>query len=524
MLRRVVLPAVGLAVVAAGVAVGLAVRGVGPTGSAAPAASEEAGGVDVSGLVDNRPSPPGSPPPATEAAPSEVRIELGDDPQALVDATPPGTTFVFAAGVHREVSIIPRDGDRFTGEAGAVLSGARDLTHADWSREGETWVVGGQTQQGLVHGEIAEDGEEADRYPEEVFVDGERLQHVGSVAEVGPESFTLDYDRDELHIGVDPASVSLIEASTTVGAFGGTGVRDVVIEGLTIEHYATPTQHGAIGFHEEHWTYDWTVRDTTVRQNHGAGIRLGPGMTLERVRVLDNGQLGVGGDGIDRTDGPTGGYQAPVTIVDSEISGNGVLSFDWGWEAGGVKIKNALAGSVFERNVVRGNDGPGAWWDIDDRDAVIRDNVIEDNTVLGIFYEISFGETTIEGNHVRRNGPRDADHGVYGVGILVSSSSGVRVSGNTVEDQAIPILLQDTDRGTSDRLGPRVLADVDVVGNRIVRSGPVVVTDPDAPGLRFEDNLYEPAEGGPPSFVLGEDTVGVGGWNEAGFDPHLTQR
>ena len=57
-------------------------------------------------------------------------ISPGDDIQARVDAAPPGTTFLLTAGVHRMHSIVPKNGDVFTGEPGAVLSGARLLTTA----------------------------------------------------------------------------------------------------------------------------------------------------------------------------------------------------------------------------------------------------------------------------------------------------------------------------------------------------------------------------------------------------------
>lgn len=474
----------------------------------------------LDGVVDRRPRPP-EPTPAGPSSVEEVRVEVGDDLQRLVEQHPPGTTFRIASGVHREVSVIPRDGDRFLGEEGAVLSGARDLSDADWREEDGRWVLGGQTQEGFVHGTIEEGGNARDRHPEQLFVAGRRLRHVDRVDDVGPDSWHLAYERDELWIGQDPGAAGSIEASTTVGAFGGTGVRDVLIEGLTIERYATPAQHGAIGFLEEHWTHDWTVRDVVVRQNHGAGIRLGPGMLLERVRVEDNGQLGIGGDGIDRSDGETGGYAAPVVIRDSEVLGNGALSFDWNWEAGGVKIKNAVAGSRFERNTVRGNDGPGAWWDIDDRDAVIVGNLVEDNSVLGIFYEISFGEALIAGNTVRANGPRDAAHPAFGVGIYISTSTGVSVRDNVVEDQAFPIVLHGTDRGTSERFGERRLADVEVIGNTIRRSGPSGLTSVAATGIHWGGNSVD-RPSGDLRFLLGDREVDLRTWQERGFDRDLT--
>ena len=58
----------------------------------------------------------------TVAGPS-VDVFPGESIQAVVDAHPPGTTFYIRAGVHSGQSIKPRDGDKFIGESGSILSG-----------------------------------------------------------------------------------------------------------------------------------------------------------------------------------------------------------------------------------------------------------------------------------------------------------------------------------------------------------------------------------------------------------------
>ena len=57
-------------------------------------------------------------PAAPALTPGAVRIEVGQDAQRVIEDHPAGTSFVFAAGVHRLQSIIPRSGDRLTGETG----------------------------------------------------------------------------------------------------------------------------------------------------------------------------------------------------------------------------------------------------------------------------------------------------------------------------------------------------------------------------------------------------------------------
>ena len=59
-----------------------------------------------------------------------VRISPGQSIQALVDAYPPGTTFVIGHGTHAGQTVVPKSGDRFIGESGAVLDGLEETKYA----------------------------------------------------------------------------------------------------------------------------------------------------------------------------------------------------------------------------------------------------------------------------------------------------------------------------------------------------------------------------------------------------------
>lgn len=73
-----------------------------------------------------------------------VRLEVGSDFQAAVDTHQPGTTFAIASGTHREQRVVPKEGMRFIGEDGAVMSGTRVLPATAFERDGEHWAVGGR--------------------------------------------------------------------------------------------------------------------------------------------------------------------------------------------------------------------------------------------------------------------------------------------------------------------------------------------------------------------------------------------
>jgi parallel beta-helix repeat protein len=446
-----------------------------------------------------------------------VPLDGGRPFQVVVDEQPPGSCFTLPAGVHREQSVVPRDGDRFRGEVGAVWSGARLLE--GWQQdEAGRWFVAGQELDGWVHpGTQLLPGREADNLPEELFVDGDRRLHrVTTLQQLGPGRWLHDPDRDRLYIGQDPGAFTSVEVSVTPFALAGQGIRDVVVEGITFEKFASPAQFAPVGGAlDERWTHDWTIRAVTSRLNHGAGIVTGPGTTIEDSLVHGNGQIGITGDGIDRSDW---GYAAPVTIRRTEVRDNGVLGFDWRWEAGGVKIKYALAGAAITDSWVHDNHGPGVWYDIDNTDVVIVRNLVERNGEAGILYEISFGSTRIEGNVVRGNG---------GPGVDISTSEGVEVSGNLLEDNGHGIHVRVGNRaGTEGPAGRRYdTRTVAVRGNDVGQprgwSGYVTQDDvlrPSPEGITFEGNVWRLGPRSRTPFRWADQRLTAGGWSAAGHE------
>ena len=377
-----------------------------------------------------------------------VRVGVGDDLQQAVDDNPPGTTYLLAAGIHREQQVVPNDGDRFAGEPGAILSGARDLSIGvvDWVAEQGAWYVDGQQQEGMQRGKIAEGGNQLDRHPEELFSDNRRLKHVASIEELLPGTWHFDYAGDRIWIGEDPRALGLLETSVTPDSISGerTPVRDVVVENLVIEKYASPAQLGAIG---GHLAYGWSLNSVTVRDNHGGGVRIGPGMTVSASQIARNGQIGLVGSGADEDTGET----APVVVRENEISNNLALDFDPAWEGGGTKFTRMYSGLLVENNWIRDNTGHGLWVDIENYDVTLRSNLIEKNGWKGIFYEISYGPhpelggapTRIYWNELQGNG-FEAPTTARGSAIMVSNSEQVEVFENVLHGNAGGILLRES--------------------------------------------------------------------------------
>jgi parallel beta-helix repeat protein len=295
---------------------------------------------------------------------------------------------------------------------------------------------------------------------------------------VGPGSWFFDYAADKIYLGDDPTG-HLVETSVAANAFFGSGVQDVVIENLTLRHYATPTQTGAI---HANGTKNWTIRYVDASYNHAIGIHTGPGTHLHHSLMTHNGQMGLRGVG------------DAMVIEQNEIAFNHELGYNWMWEAGALKILGST-GTVFGQNWVHDNAGPGIWFDGFNRATTIESNLVERNTHIGIFYEISYGRTKIRWNIVRTNGA--GQPGGLGAGILLLNSREVTVTGNAVDANQNGIIAVMTER----ELGPDgqlETANVKVIGNDIRMpsgvSGLVDETGNDAyytsKGNMFEDNTY----------------------------------
>lgn len=443
------------------------------------------------------PSPtPGLTPTSTPIPPSltpspipanMIVIHPGESIQATVDANSPGTTFLIKSGVHRLQSVIPKDNDSFIGENGAVMSGAKVLDNL--VTEGNYWVAIGQTQQGQIHGECERDYPGC-KYPEDLFIDDVPLQHVLTLDDVGPGKWYFDYDADKIYFVDSPANRK-VEVGVTRHAFDGDAT-DVVIQGLIIEKYANPAQHGAIhglkgtaGVPGTTLSRSWIVKNNEIRLNHGTGLRLSNQMEVLGNYIHHNGQLGIGGGGDE------------IVVENNEITDNNFAGFDSGWEAGGTKF--VLTKNLIVRgNIVHHNKGPGLWTDIDNIDSLYTNNLVFDNDGMGIFHEISY-KATIHNNTVRGNGKKWFTW-LYGAQILISSSRDTEIFDNnvTVEPNSNGVGLIQQDRGEG-AYGPHTTINNHVHNNQVTYlsdsgfSGAAADYQPEVmlgDNNRFDYNIY----------------------------------
>jgi parallel beta-helix repeat protein len=387
--------------------------------------------------------------PALAVASNSTTIAPGYDIQLTVNKYPAGTAFTLKAGVHRMQSVVPKDGNTFTGESGAILSGARLLT--SFSRSGSNWVAAGQTQQGVRKSIQCQSTSSLCNYPEDLFINDVMQQRVTSLSQVTAGKWYFDYAADKIYFGSDPTG-KRVETSVTARAFSG-GAQRVVIKNLIIEKYATPSTEGAVG--NDYGAY-WQVTDNQIRWNHGGGVRTGKQMQILRNNIHHQGQVGIIGWKSDR-----------VLIEGNEIAYNNTAGYYPYWEAGGSKMTGATNLTV-RNNRVHHNKGKGLWTDENVIYALIEGNICTDNDHQGISHEVSY-DAVIRNNTVERNGFQNAG-GVAGGGITLNSSANVEIYGNNVNYNADGIGAYQLPRG-SGTYGPHEIKNLYVHDNIVRMSG-----------------------------------------------------
>ncbi|WP_203590400.1 right-handed parallel beta-helix repeat-containing protein [Streptomyces sp. SID13031] len=449
--------------------------------------------------------------PVTAAKCVGVRIPLGAEPQKVIDANPGAKTFCFAKGLHRiSQAIRPEAGSTLASSEGAVLTGSVLLS--GWRAEGGRWVVRGVLPAAYkLKGKCEDDKTNPCQRGEQLFVDGVQLTRVMSLGELKPGSFYGDYRANAVYVGDDPGGKA-VEMSRTRAAIV-VSAQDVTVSGLTIEHFASLPQGGALEV-----GIGWKVIANEVRWNHAVGVMVieGDRATVSGNTVADNGQLGIGQY-----------HSADVKLTGNLVTRNNTDGF-WiaDWESGGIKSTRS-SGEVSGNDIVA-NRGIGIWSDIAEYDRRIVGNRIRDNAADGIRYEISYqaviGQNVVEGNGFgtgRGSGPSLWDGG----GINVNTSAGVTVAGNLIKDNRNGIAIQSRTRGDGPR-GQYVLKDVVIEANQVVMdeksASTGVVENKESPvgdgAIRFSRNSYRIGDRQAERFAYRGETMTWEQWQAAGFD------
>jgi hypothetical protein len=274
-----------------------------------------------------------------------------------------------------------------------------------------------------------------------VFVDGRLLQSAGWEGEVDENSYYIDYDKQQVYIGVDPTGRQIeITAFDSALVRTSLAVHDKVsdrkgptIRGITFTQYAyralevegkkqftsadEPTDE-PVGLADPS-TFGKEVVGTVLENvtitfcSRVAGYFRGDGLVIRNSLISDTSTEGIYVIG-----------SSDVLLERNIIRRNNVEHLT-GYYPAAVKIFNQTRRVTCRDNLVIDNpDSNGIWYDVGNRDAVFVNNWIE-NAQDGFFFEISRGAIVAGNVFVRCN-----------KGVRVLNSADVRVYNNTFVDTA----------------------------------------------------------------------------------------
>jgi parallel beta-helix repeat protein len=223
-----------------------------------------------------------------------------------------------------------------------------------------------------------------------------------------------------LNIGGNPHWFS-IEVGVRGSVLTASKVHDVVIRGLEVRHNRQPAGQGAMAGIGE--CQRVVVEDCRFYLADFNGLGLG-GCKDCVVRRCDLSHNGCTGLALYRTE--------DCTVEDCTLLGNDYRRFsgDWGVAAGMKNIPGNKRTTIRRCEVAYNIEAQGIWFDTENSDIRILDNVVHDNADCGIYFEVNFnpGGAVIAGNLV---------YGNHGRGIYVAGSQNAWVVHNTVAENNV---------------------------------------------------------------------------------------
>lgn len=170
----------------------------------------------------------------------------------------------------------------------------------------------------------------------------------------------------------------------------------VTIRGGEIRNYGT-TQVGTSGRGVLISGANAVIEDVNIWDCFVTGVAIqAQASTLRRLSLHDNGIQGFG-------TGNTGPGQTDNLVIEyNEIYGNNTRLQSPGAEGGSSKILFSGNG-VYRFNYSHDNMGFGPWWDTDNWNWIIEENVIENEYFSGLFLEANYG-LIARRNFIRNNG------------------------------------------------------------------------------------------------------------------------
>jgi hypothetical protein len=381
--------------------------------------------------------------------------------QAAVNAAGQGQMVVVRCGDYREKVTIARKGITLQAAPGEqVWVKGSDLV-SGWVVDGGRWRKDGWTYEpAFATGNIVGPDRPVAGYPDQVFIDGQPQTQVLSLSAVKSGTFFHDRAANRLYVGSDPNGrrVEVTARANTGEIFASSGT---TIRGIGWAHAASKADSSSGSVIVHGGSRNTTVDGATFAYNAASGFQIGDSdrTTVRRSILSYNGLVGL----------DSWGNPSNVVVEFNTVRHNNTERFNQYWSAAGIKLMFVKTGRISD-NVVERNNASGIWCDESCENVQIVRNLVRDNSLHGIMFEIS-GGAIIASNVV-------AGH-TNAAGIYVSDSTNAKVYNNTLYDNRRSVAVHD---------GPRVNYDSAAIGR-----GVTWVTA----NVMVQNNLYLHPNGSP---------------------------
>lgn len=336
---------------------------------------------------------------------------------AALRAAHSGQTIVLRAGTYHESVFVTPDKagvtvQNYPGEA-VWFDGSRAVDR--WEGAGSTWTAGGWTAEfdhwtsftrGLNQKSFLTPAFPMAAWPDQLYVDGSQLRQVGSVAEVSPGTFFVDYATDRLTMGTNPDGHEVraadLDRAITVAA------PDVTLRGFGVRRYANSLSTGGAIYLARPGD---TAQNLVLQDLATQGISMyKANVWLDHVTILRAGMVGASGHLADG-----------ARVTNSIISQTNTEHFNKAPASAAIKITRSRHILVSNNYLSDNYDTHGMWIDISVVDFKIVGNTVQNNgRAPNIQVELS--DTGIVADNIVRGG----DDGVY-----IYDAGNVKVYNNT---------------------------------------------------------------------------------------------
>ncbi|WP_375485155.1 right-handed parallel beta-helix repeat-containing protein [uncultured Jatrophihabitans sp.] len=354
-----------------------------------------------------------------------------------ISAARSGSTIVLRAGNYNESVTVQATKSltiqSFPSEA-VWLDGSTPVDN--WTRSGNTWVHNGWTAKFSSLASYTKTVPTAPgfafvnpaypmaAYPDQVWFGTEPLTQVATAAAVGPGTFYVDYQSDQLVVGDDPTGHE-VTASNLGIAFTSYGP-NVTLRGIGVRKYATAV--GDMGTMRVDGAGD-VVENVVSNDNATTGLFVGgTRISVRNVTTSRNGMLGM-----------TAGYADYLSVDGLLASDNNTQHFNSAPVSGGLKIARSRNITVRNSSFIK-NLGVGVWFDESCYNLVLVGSTVTGNSTNGAVAEVS-STGVIANNTITGSGA---------IGLKINNTDGLQIWNNTIIGNRSQVqIVEDNRRGTN---------------------------------------------------------------------------